>query len=78
MVLSVSISCVNLMLPVGSMLLRCVYHLHVTVYCLIHLQYCDSSPEEASSCVGENVTRNVFCDCLCYNQYVSMNDSPDK
>ena len=22
-------------------------------------------PEEASSCVGENLTRNLFSDCLC-------------
>ena len=29
------------------------------------LQYCDSSLEEASSCVGENVTRNLAFDCLC-------------
>ena len=26
----------------------------------LYLQYCDSSPEEASCCVGENLTRNVF------------------
>ena len=40
------------------------YHLHVTVYCLVHLHYCDSSPEEASRYVGENLTR-MFLLCLC-------------
>ena len=33
---------------------------HTAVYCLIHLQYCDSSPEEASRCVGENLTIKNF------------------
>ena len=40
-------------------------HLHVTVYCLIHLQYCGSSPKEASRCVGENLIRTLFYLCLC-------------
>ena len=30
----------------------------------MHLQYCDSSPEEASRYVGENLTR-MFLLCLC-------------
>ena len=37
-----------------------IYHLHVTVYCLIHLQYCDSSPEEASRSIAENLTSKIF------------------
>ena len=37
------------------------------------LQYCDSSPEEASSCVGDNLTRNLFL-IVCHkiNMYLWM------
>ena len=43
--------------------------------CLIHLQYCNSSPEEASSCVGENLTRNLFLIvCVKINMYLWVYD----
>ena len=50
--------------PLGSRTRGGTYHLHVTVYCLVHLQYWNSSPEEASRYVGENLTR-MFLLCLC-------------
>ena len=46
------------------------YHLHVTVYCLVHLQYCDSSPEHVSMYLVEilpktvNVITSYTVECL--------------
>ena len=46
------------------------YHLHVTVYCLVHLQYCDSSPEHVSMYLVEilpktvNVITSYAVECL--------------